>query len=63
MNYTNTCVLIDEARFNTNMKNNWARSASGAPAIVMIPKTRTIKHTIIGAMHSSCGIKKAPTKS
>lgn len=34
LDYTNNCVFIDEAGFNINMRNNWARSASGTSAIV-----------------------------
>lgn len=33
LDYTKNCVFIDEAGFNINMRNNWARSASGTPAV------------------------------
>jgi hypothetical protein len=66
LDYAKNCVFIDEAGFNINMRNNWARSASGTPAVVTIPKTRTPSRTIIGATHSSSIIhvvlKKPPPK-
>ncbi|KAI9362352.1 hypothetical protein BD770DRAFT_339877, partial [Pilaira anomala] len=34
------------------MRNNWAISKKGSPAIVKRPTTRAITHTIIGAIHS-----------
>lgn len=53
LNYTNNCVFIDEAGFNTNMRNNWDRSASGTLGVVTIPKTRAPLYIIISAIHSS----------
>jgi hypothetical protein len=54
LDYTKkNCMFIEEAGFNINMRNNWARSASGTPAVVTTPKTRAISHTIIGVIHSS----------
>jgi transposase len=53
LDFTKNCVFIDEAGFHINMRNNWARSKKGSPAIVKRPKTRAITHTIIGAIHSS----------
>lgn len=53
LDYTKNCVFIDEAGFNISMRNNWAKSASGTPAVVTIPNTRAQSHTIIGAIHSS----------
>lgn len=44
------CVFIDEAGFNINMKNNWAWSAKGSPAVVKTPLTRAANRTIIGAI-------------
>ncbi|KAG1470494.1 hypothetical protein G6F56_002655 [Rhizopus delemar] len=49
LDYTKNCVFIDEAGFDINMRNNWARSAVGTPAQVKIEKTRSSYHTIIGA--------------
>lgn len=67
LDYTKNCVFIDEAGFNINMRNNWARSASETPAVVKIPKTRAISHTIIGAIHSTSVLhillKKPPPKA
>lgn len=53
LDYTKNCIFIDEAGFNINMRNNWARSAVGTTARVDNPKTRVPSHTIIGAIHSS----------
>lgn len=53
LDFTKNCVFIDEAGFNINMRNNWARSAVGTRAIVTIPKTRAPSHSVIGAIHSS----------
>lgn len=38
LDYDVNCVFIDEVGFNINMRNNWARSAVGNPAIVDIEK-------------------------
>lgn len=66
LDFDRNCVFIDEAGFNINMRNNWARSTVGTPAIVEIEKTRSPSHTIIGAIHYSSVIhvamKKSPTK-
>jgi hypothetical protein len=35
------------------MKNNWAWSKKGTPAIVKIPQTRALSHTIIGTICAS----------
>jgi transposase len=64
--YTKNCIFIDEAGFNINMRNNWARSAVGTPAPVEIEKTRSPSHTIIGAIHCTSVLhvvmKKPPPK-
>ena len=66
VDFEKSCVFIDEAGFNINMRSNWARSAIGTPAFVELEKTRAPSHTIIGAIHSSSVIhvamKKPPTK-
>lgn len=66
LDYTKNCIFIDEAGFHINLRNNWARSAVGTPAKVIIPKTKSPSHTIIGAIHSSSVIhvvlKKPPPK-
>lgn len=66
LDYTKNCVFIDEAGFDINMRNNWARSAVGTPAQVEIEKTRSPSHTIIGAIHCTSVIhvvmKKLPSK-
>jgi transposase len=66
LDYTKNCVFIDEAGFNINMRNNWARSAVRTPAPVEIEKTRSPSHIIIGAIHCSSVIhvvmKKPPPK-
>lgn len=51
--FTKNSVFIDEAGFHINMRNNWARSKKGSPAIVKRPTSRAITHTIVGAIHSS----------
>lgn len=53
LDYDINCVFTDEARFNINMKNNWARSTIGTPAIVEVEKTRSPSHIIFGAIHPS----------
>ncbi|KAI8059803.1 hypothetical protein BDF21DRAFT_348489 [Thamnidium elegans] len=53
LDYDINGVFIDEARFNINIKNNWARSTIGTPAIVEVEKTRSPSHTIFGAIHPS----------
>lgn len=67
LDYTNNCVFIDEAGFNINMRNNWARSVVGAPAQVEVEKVRSPSHTIIGAIHCTSvlhvAMKKPPLKS
>ncbi|EIE79795.1 hypothetical protein RO3G_04500 [Rhizopus delemar RA 99-880] len=67
LDYTKNCVFIDEAGFNINTRNSWARSARGIPAIVQVPKSRSPSHTIIGAIHASSVLhvvlKKPPPKS
>jgi hypothetical protein len=49
------------------MRNSWARSARGTPAIVHVPKSKSPSHTIIGAIHASSVLhvvlKKPPPKS
>lgn len=66
LDFDRYCVFIDEAGFNINMRNSWARSTIGAPAIVEIEKIRSPSHTIIGAIHSSSvihvAIKKPPPR-
>lgn len=66
LDFTKNCIFIDEAGFNICMRNNWARSDKGSPAIVKIPQTRSTSHTIIGAIHPSGVIyvvmKKPPPK-
>jgi hypothetical protein len=51
LDYTKNCVFINEAGFNINMRNNWARPAVGTPARVETEKTRSPSHTIMGAIH------------
>lgn len=41
LHYTKNCIFIDEAGFHINLRNNWARSAVGTPAKVIIPKTKS----------------------
>ncbi|KAI9265464.1 hypothetical protein EDC94DRAFT_647413 [Helicostylum pulchrum] len=55
MDYTKSCIFIDESAFDINMKPPTARSARGTPAIVTSPSARTISHTILGAI-SVCGV-------
>ncbi|KAG0734658.1 hypothetical protein G6F57_012312 [Rhizopus arrhizus] len=66
LDYTKNCVFIDEAGFDINMRNNWARSAVGTPAQVEIEKTRSPSHTIISDIHCTSVIhvvmKKPPPK-
>ncbi|KAG2214156.1 hypothetical protein INT45_002646 [Circinella minor] len=42
MNYLQNCVFVDETGFNINMRQPYARSISGTPAIVETPTTRAI---------------------
>lgn len=64
LDFTKNYVFIDEAGFHINLRNDWARSDIGTPAIVKIPKTKAPSHTIIGAIHASSvihvTIKKPP---
>ncbi|CEG70178.1 hypothetical protein RMATCC62417_06123 [Rhizopus microsporus] len=66
LDYTENCVFIDEAGFNINVRNNWARSAVGTPAQAEIEKNRSPSYTIIGAIHCTSVIhvvmKKPPPK-
>lgn len=66
LDFTKNCIFINEAGFNICMRNNWARSDKGSPAIVKIPQTRSTSHTIIGAIHPSgviyVAMKKPPSK-
>ncbi|CEI96154.1 hypothetical protein RMCBS344292_10321 [Rhizopus microsporus] len=65
LDYTKNCVFIDEAGFNINVRNNWARSAVGTPAQAEIEKNRSPSYTIIGAIHCTSVIhvmKKPPPK-
>lgn len=55
MDYTKSCIFIDESAFDINMKPPTARSARGTPAIVTSPSARAISHTILGAI-SVCGV-------
>lgn len=49
------CIFIDEARFHTNLRNDWARSNIGTLATVKTPKTKAPLHTTIGATYVSKG--------
>ncbi|CEP09722.1 hypothetical protein [Parasitella parasitica] len=66
LDFTQNCVFIDESGFNINLRNTWARSKKGTPAIVEIPKTKAVSHTIIGAINASSilyvALKKPPPK-
>lgn len=66
LDFAKNCVFIDESGFHINMRNNWARSTVGTPAIVKTPRTRSPSHTIIGAIHCSSvihvSLKKPPPK-
>ena len=53
LDFDRNCVFVDEAGFSINMRNSWARSTIGTPAIVELEKNRSPSHTIIGAIHSS----------
>jgi hypothetical protein len=63
LDFDRNCVFIDEAGFNINMRNNWARSTVGTPAIVEIEKATSPFHIIIGSIHSSSVIHVAMKKS
>ncbi|KAG1474713.1 hypothetical protein G6F56_000181 [Rhizopus delemar] len=53
LDFTKNRVFIDEAGFHINIRNNWARSKKGSPAIVKQSTTRAVTHTIISTIHSS----------
>ncbi|KAG2215958.1 hypothetical protein INT45_010102 [Circinella minor] len=53
MNYLQNCMFVDETGFNINMRQPYARSISGMPAIVETPTTRAISHTILGAISAN----------
>lgn len=55
MDYTKSCIFIDESSFDINMKPPTARPARGTPAIVTSPSARAISHTILGTI-SVCGV-------
>ncbi|CAO3664956.1 unnamed protein product [Rhizopus stolonifer] len=50
MKYLENCVFMDEAGFNINMRSPFARSMKGTPAIAETSTTRTITHTVLGAI-------------
>jgi hypothetical protein len=62
LDFDKNCVFIDEAGFNINMRNNWARLTIVTPAVVEVKNTRSPSHTIIGAIHSSSVIHVAMKK-
>lgn len=49
-NYLENCVFVDKAGFNINKRSPHARSIRGTPAILETPSTRTVAHTILGAV-------------
>lgn len=55
MSFLQNCVFIDESGFNINMRPSYAWSARGTPAIVTTPSTKTVSHTVLGAI-SAMGI-------
>ncbi|CEP10862.1 hypothetical protein [Parasitella parasitica] len=55
MYYLNNCVFVDESAFDINTRPATARSASGTPSIVTTPSTRSVSHTIVGAI-SAMGV-------
>ncbi|KAG1456885.1 hypothetical protein G6F56_006732 [Rhizopus delemar] len=49
MNYLENCVFVDESAFDINMRpSGW--SVKGMPAITTTPTTRTVSHTVLGAI-------------
>jgi hypothetical protein len=50
MDFNTNCIFIDESAFDINMRTSTARSARGTPAVVIIPSTKAISHTILGAI-------------
>jgi hypothetical protein len=50
MNFLENCIFIDESRFDINMRSPGGWSERGAPVIVTTLSTRTISHTILGAI-------------
>jgi hypothetical protein len=66
LDYTKSCIFIDETGFNINMRNRWARSAVRTTVPVEIEKTRSPFRITIGAIHCSnvihVAMKKPPLK-
>lgn len=50
MNFLESCVFVDKAGFNINMRSPNARPLKDIPAVVKTPSTRAISHTILGAI-------------
>jgi hypothetical protein len=55
IDFLSSCVFVDEAGFDINMRSSYARSARGTPAVVITPTTKAISHTVLGAI-SSVGV-------
>lgn len=55
MDFNKNCIFTDESAFDINMRPSTARSARGAPAIVVTPSTKAISRTILGAI-SAMGV-------
>jgi hypothetical protein len=55
-NYLINCVFVDEAAFNINMRTPYECSLTDTPAIILIPSTRAISHTIPRVISSQSNI-------
>jgi hypothetical protein len=55
LDYGKNCVFIDEAGFNLHTQRNYSRCRKGTPAKGIVPTTKGITITILGAT-SQAGI-------
>lgn len=52
MSFLQNCVFIDEARFDINVRSDYARSERNTPAVVTTLTTQAVSHTILGAIYA-----------
>ncbi|GAN05286.1 hypothetical protein MAM1_0086c04756 [Mucor ambiguus] len=50
MDYATNCVFVDEAGFNMHLRRNFGRSIKGNPAKQVVPSSRGVSISIIGAI-------------
>ncbi|KAG1144248.1 hypothetical protein G6F37_006444 [Rhizopus arrhizus] len=50
MNCLENCIFVNESGFSINMRLSDGWSLKGIPAVVSIPSTRAVAHTILGAI-------------